>query len=284
MVVDCHCHIFIERIIENMETKPALAQRLHLRVQGTRQLLSPHALQQAAEENCIDACIILPSTGPDKVRSENDRFARWPVTFPRLRAFGTLHPLMEELSSEIVRVFDLGITGFKFSSFSQRFDIGAGEARHMFRAIARRGSERGLRPTLILDTFVEADVYFGALPEHLTTPAKLAEVVRRYPEMNIIAAHMGGLMADFGEIRRHLVPADNLYLDTSNAAHTLTEDQFVELLRVHGSSHIVFGTDWPWFDHASEMTLIESLLHKAGYDSDDRAKVFGENARQLLRL
>ena len=67
---------------------------------------------------------------------------------------------------------------------------------------------------------------------------------------------MGGLAAEFEELFMTLIPADNLYLDTSNAAHTLTNGQFIELLKIHGPNHILFGTDWPWFDHAAEISKI----------------------------
>ncbi len=282
MLVDCHCHIFFKRIVENMEARPALVNELHLNVRGAVPLLSPNALEASAEADGIDVCVMLPSTAPDRIRAENDRFIRWSAEFPRLKTLATLHPLMEGLSREIVRMFDFSIYGFKFSSFSQRFDLASAEVKVMLHEIERLGRERRIRPLLVFDTFVKADSHFGALPQHLTKPFKLAALVHQYPEIDFIAAHMGGLLADFAEISRYLLPAPNLYLDTSNAAHTLTEDQFVELLCIHGSSHILFGTDWPWFDHASELTKIGLLLKKAGYDREGQARVFGGNARKLL--
>lgn len=284
MVIDCHCHIFNERIVENMQARSPLVEQLHLNVQGAVSLLSPNALQQAAEANGIDVCVMLPSTGPNRVRSENDRFFQWTRTFPRLRTFATLHPLMDGVADEIRRMFDLGVNGFKFSSFSQRFDTCSPEALLMMQEIERLAVDRHVRPTAVFDTFVTADIHFNASPEHLTTPVKIAEIVRQYPGITIIAAHMGGLLADFDDIVQKLRPSPNLYLDTSNAAHTLTEEQFVELLRLHGPSHILFGTDWPWFDHGSEMALIGRLMEKAGFDRAEQAQVFGENGRKVLGI
>jgi len=95
---------------------------------------------------------------------------------------------------------------------------------------------------------------------------------------------MGGLLADFDELRCYLVPTPNLYLDTANAAHTLEEAQFVELLQIHGSANILFGTDWPWFYHGSERLKICGLLGAAGYDESQQAAVFGGNAARLFGL
>jgi uncharacterized protein len=282
MLVDSHCHIFTKRIVQNMKDRPAMVEELKLNVADSLPRLDPKSLEESAGTNGVDVCVLLPTTLPDKVRAVNDRFIRLSVELPRLRTLATLHPMMRSLSDEILRVFDLGINGFKFSSFSQRFDLSSPEVNAMIEAVEQSGRERGIQPVLVFDTFVRADTYFGAHPDNLTTPSKLAELVHRHTGINFVAAHMGGLLADFDELRRELPPAPNLYLDTSNAAHTLKKDQFIDLLRIHGSSHILFGTDWPWFSHATEIPTIRALLVQATYDQLDQAAVFGENAAKLF--
>jgi len=95
---------------------------------------------------------------------------------------------------------------------------------------------------------------------------------------------MGGLTAPFEDIIRCLPAADNLYLDTSNAAHTLNEAEFIRLLQIHGPDHILFGTDWPWFDPGEEIVLIERLLNRAGYTVKEKAKVLGGNIAELMAI
>ncbi len=284
MHIDCHCHMFTPRIIENVRSKPAMVDALKLDTVGALERLHPGALQHAAESNDIRVCVLLPTAGPDRVRSENDRFIRMSVQFPRLRTLATLHPAMEGLSDEIRRMFDAGIAGFKFSSFSQHFDPASKQVRQMLATVETFGRERGIFPVSVFDTFSGGRTYFGAEPDHLTTPAKLAELVRAHHGINFVAAHMGGLLADFAELRRVLRPMRNLYLDTANAAHTLEKAQFVELLRIHGPSHILFGTDWPWFVHAYERPKITGLLVTAGYSPAEQAEVFGGNAARLMGL
>jgi uncharacterized protein len=282
MIVDCHCHIFTDRILENTKARPDMVKELKLNVGNAFRRLDPGALEESAEANGVDVCVLLPTAPPDKVRAENDRFIQFSAGLPRLRTLATLHPMMQGASDEIRRMFNLGIYGFKFSSFTQRFDPSSREFEGLLNEVERLGRDGDKQPTLVFDTFAVADVYFGTQPDHLTTPSKLAGLVLRHPGINFIGAHMGGLLADFDELRRDLLPAPNLYLDTSNAGHTLQEDQFIELLRIHGSSHILFGTDWPWFVHAAELSKVDSLLVKASYDELDRAAVFGENARRLF--
>jgi len=95
---------------------------------------------------------------------------------------------------------------------------------------------------------------------------------------------MGGLTAPFDEIVMHLPPMDNLYLETSNAVHTLSREQFISLLRAHGPERILFGTDWPWFGHKTQLALINDLLDSAGFAIEDKAKVFSGNINRLLNL
>lgn len=282
MRIDSHCHIFTTRIVDNMRSRPALVEQLHLNVRDSLPRLEPAALQESAEQNSFDVCLLLPSTGPDRIRAENDRFIGFTNAWPRLRTLGTLHPMMRDLTHEISRMFDLGIIGFKFSSFSQRFDLSSREVEVMLTDLGRLARNRNIRPVVIFDTFARAGTFLDANPNHLTTPFKLSQLVRRHPDINFIGAHMGGLLADFDEIRRDLPPAPNLYLDTSNAAHTLKAEQFIELLRTHGSPRFLFGTDWPWFVHNAELDKIRNLLVKAGYDQVEQEAVFGCNARRVF--
>ncbi len=282
MPIDSHCHIFTTRIVDNMKSRPALVEQLHLNVWDALSRLEPAALEQSAEENGFEVCLLLPSTGPDRIRGENDRFIGFTRALSRLRTLATLHPMMQGLCHEISRMFDLGIIGFKFSSFSQRFDLSSPEVEVMLTEVGRLAQNRNIQPVVIFDTFARADAYLDANPNHLTTPFKLSQLINRHQGIHFIGAHMGGLLADFDEIRKDLPPASNLYLDTSNAAHTLKEEQFVELLRIHGSSHILFGTDWPWFVHGAELSKIGNLLAKAGYDQAEQEAVFEGNARRLF--
>lgn len=95
---------------------------------------------------------------------------------------------------------------------------------------------------------------------------------------------MGGLGAPYDDIIAELPPRENLFLDTSNAAHVLTQTQFVSLLKRHGPRHIVFGTDWPWFTHPNEIQTITRLLKQAGFDGNQRDRVFSANMSGLIGI
>lgn len=284
MVVDSHCHIFSDQIVRNTAQRSRMIGELKLGVIGSEVRLSPESLDISAQQNGVDICVILPTAPPHRVMEENDRFMELASTSGRLRTLATLHPLMSGLSNEVRRMFDAGIPGFKFSSFSQRFDPLSIEVFEMLDEIEKLGVKNSIVPVAIFDTFCMADIYYDTHSEHVMRPQKMAILVARYPGINFVAAHMGGLLASYDEIRRELTPSPNLYLDTSNAAHTLRSDQFIDLLKTHGSDRILFGTDWPWFMHEEELLKIRELILRAGFDDSDRDAVFGDNALRLFQF
>jgi uncharacterized protein len=284
MVVDSHCHIFSDQIVRNTAQRRRMIGELKLGVIGSEVRLSPESLDISAQQNGVDICVILPTAPPHRVMEENDRFMELASTSGRLRTLATLHPLMSGLSNEVRRMFDAGIRGFKFSSFSQRFDPLSGEVFQMLDEIEQLGVKNSIVPVVIFDTFSKADIYYDAHSDHVMRPQKMAILVTRYPGINFVAAHMGGLLAPYDEILRELTPSANLYLDTSNAAHTLISDQFINLLQTHGPNRILFGTDWPWFVHEEELLKIRQLILRAGFHDWDRDAVFGENALRLFQF
>ena len=284
MFVDFHSHIFTPQIFDNIERKATVAKALNLRVAEARLRMKPSHLEQSLKDNGFLFCVTLPSASADKARKINDRFYEISQRYARILTFATLHPEMNDYESEVQRTLERGIRGFKFSSFSQKFDLLSPESSKMLAIIQKYAKRMGIVPTVVFDTFCKADKGFGAEPNHLTTPDRLSEVYPAYPGINFVGAHMGGLMADFDDLKKHLQPASNFYLDTSNAAHTLERAQFVELLKIHGSSNILFGTDWPWFTHSEEIAIVDSLLRDAGFSETDRENVFRNNALRLLKM
>jgi predicted TIM-barrel fold metal-dependent hydrolase len=175
-----------------------------------------------------------------------------------------------------------GIRCLKLCSFFQGFCLDATETRHLFDLVRAFNRAEGGRFFVLIDTFYKAGSYFGKPEETITTPSRLGSLVTAYRDIDFVAAHMGGLTAPFREITRYLPPGKNLYLDTSNASHTLSEKEFIALLTMHGPEHILFGTDWPWFGQEDEMERIRRLCDLAGFSAGDQARVFGLNAARLL--
>lgn len=284
MIIDAHAHIFAPPVIANVSARPALAEKLRLDLSGAQRRTSSVVLREESRSAGVDACLLLPTAGADKVREINMAFREIAAESDFLFTAGTLHPQFSANEEELSRMYLEGVRAIKLCSFSQGFSVLAAETQDLFRLIENANRFQNGHFFVILDTLYLAHEYFGTAPEFGTTPAMLGDLVNAYPGIDFLLAHMGGLAAPPDEIFKHLLPAENLYLDTSNAAHTLSEEDFVGLLKIHGPGHIVFGTDWPWFGHRQELELIDRLLNNAGFQQEEKQKVFYRNAAGLLGM
>jgi len=284
MIIDAHAHIFAPQVIANVSGRPALIERLHLDIAGAQQRTTPAALQEEGRRAGVDACLLLPVATADKVREINIAFREIAAGKDFFLRAGTLHPRFPANEEELSRLNGEGVRAIKLCSFSQGFSVPAVETQQLFQLIEAANRFHNGHFFVILDTLYRAHQYFGTAPEFDTMPAMLGDVVRSFPEVDFLLAHMGGLAAPPEEIAKCLPPAENLYLDTSGAAYTLSEEDFVGLLKMHGPGHIIFGTDWPWFGHRQELELLDTLLDLAGFQPEEKQQVLCRNAAGLLGI
>jgi predicted TIM-barrel fold metal-dependent hydrolase len=283
-IFDSHTHLFSPAVIVRVSRREGLAASLCLKMEGAGGRTDKGTLKREAEIAGVHACLFLPTAPAGEVRKVNDLFLKMVEGEESLFTAGTLHPSASGMDEELERLSNCGVRALKLCSFSQGIDLEAEETFRLFDKIRAHNITGKPRFFVILDTFYKADVYFDALPKHITTPERLGRLVANFPEIDFVGAHMGGLAAPLREVEEHLPPRDNLYLDTSNAAHLFSEKEFVRLLTLHGSERILFGTDWPWFVHEEEVPHIRNLLQQAGFTIQEQSRVFNENICRLMGI
>ena len=283
-VFDSHIHIFTPKVIVNVQQRPELVERLKLQTDGAEKRTHPIILEKEMKAAGVEGALMLPTANVQGVPKTNRDCIALASRYDFLKTAGTLHPDYEDIEKELAFLSQNHIRIIKMCSFSQGFVLNATSTLNMFDTI-QKTNETCDRPfAVILDTLRSADVHFGTLPEYTTTPQLLGELVDRFPGINFIGAHMGGLDASLDEIHHYLTPRPNFFLDTSNGAHTLPRDEFLRLIKLHGAGHILFGTDWPWFTHEGEVGYIDGLLDEAGFPETQKARVFRGNIAALLGL
>lgn len=283
-VFDGHVHIFNSKIVGNVIQRTDLVRALCLEINNIENRLSPYALVRQMRESNVFGALMLPTADVNKVSKTNRDCIETAGSIPGLHAAGTLHPDCDDIEGELSHLSRSSVRVIKLCSFSQKFALDACATHKMFERIQSFNETLETPFSVVLDTLADADRYFGTDPGHTTTPGALMGLARRFPGIGFIGAHMGGLGAPFDLLDRCLEPLPNLYLDTSNAAHTLTEDQFIRMLRRHGSGHVLFGTDWPWFLHKKEIDLIDARMDAAGFTLPDKQAVFGGNIESILGI
>lgn len=284
MIIDCHAHIYSQAIIDNVLSIEGLTGLLQLDKRAVANRNDKTTLKRDAAEAGVQACLLLPVAPKNGVSETNDQFLDMIEGEADLFTAGAIHPSTPKLDEELEKLGAHGVRALKLSSFTQKFDLDSEENRRLFNKIKTLNIQKNRHFFVILDTFYQANLFFNATKEWVTTPEKLGRLVAQFPEIDFVAAHMGGLAAPFHEIERYLAPGSNLYLDTSNAAHILSRKEFIRLMNIHGPDRILFGTDWPWFGHKDEVAFIQGLLKEAGYTRQEQSKIFSGNIARLLNL
>jgi predicted TIM-barrel fold metal-dependent hydrolase len=283
-IFDSHVHIFNKKIIGNVIPRTGLIQALSLEVEDIENRLSPSALVEQMRAANVVGALMLPTSDVHKLAKVNRECIQLAADIPGLSTAGTLHPDFNAIEAELQYLSRASVHVVKLCSFSQKLALNHPKTLRMFDRIQSFNEATENPFSVVLDTLTLADRYFGSDPAHSTTPRLLMDLVERYPGIKFIGAHMGGLGAPFEHLDRDLRPMPNLYLDTSNAAHTLSADQFVRMLDRHGPEHILFGTDWPWFLHGGEIPLIDSRMEAAGFTGSGKQAVFSGNIEKILRI
>jgi predicted TIM-barrel fold metal-dependent hydrolase len=111
-----------------------------------------------------------------------------------------------------------------------------------------------------------------------SSPWRLVEVLDRFPQLTVIAAHFGGY-SEWDEVWKHLV-GRNVYFDTSSTIWELPAARAREIVLAHGVDKILFGSDYPAQKPAEAIADVLQMELSA----TDNAKIFHLNAERLLNL
>lgn len=259
--VDFHAHAFPDKIAEkaaqNLETyyDMPLISKGHFKT-----------LMEKADAANIDKLVILSTaTKPEQVENVNTYVASLVEADPgRLVGFGTIHPGYANYKEELRRVKSLGLRGIKLHADFQNFYLDAKEMLPVYEEIVKLGL-----PILF---------HMGDKTYDKTSPKRLAWLLKQYPEMVAIGAHLGGVFM-WEESLEYLV-GKNLYFDTSSTLHELVPEKFMEIVRKHGIDKILFGTDYPLSDYELEYKRFQAL----DLTEEEKEKIFYKNAYELLGL
>ncbi len=228
-----------------------------------------HGLKTHMERRGISECMILPiATKP----SQQDSINKWAADIMGggIYCCGSVHPNAEDALDELERIKSYGLIGVKFHSEYQKFR--PDEERMM--PIYQKISELGLIAVFHggWDPFGEGDVR--------ATPQSLANIAELFPNMTIVAAHMGGMML-FDDVERYIAGKfRNIYLDTGVVSNYIGDEQLLRIIKTHGADRILFASDSPWDDPANEI----AMLNRLPLSEDELEMICFKNAETLIKV
>ena len=130
--------------------------------------------------------------------------------------------------------------------------------------------------SILLD---EAEKYNMVVSLHTTGDDAMDVLVKRHPNLTIVAAHPG----EFDRFMRHIARAkmsDNYYLDISGTGIT-RYGMLKRAVDVLGADRILFGTDFPICDPTM---YVGALLNDRHLTDSQKEQILSQNAKRLLRL
>ena len=261
-VFDWHTHLYPDalapKVVPYLAARFGNAAAFDGTVAGAKRILAPAG---------VTAILNLPvATKPAQVRSIND-WAAATNAFP-VYSLGSLHPDFPDPRGELLRIQSLGLKGIKLHSEYQGFTLDDPRMTPIWETCRERnllvmlhaGGERVFQP-----------------PFH-TLPSSIAALLKRFPGLTVIAAHLGGF-GMWDDVERLLVGTP-VYLDLSHTFNWMKDEQIIRMVRAHGASHILFGTDAPWQDPGA---ILKRFLAQPFTEAEHRA-ILWDNANRLLGI
>jgi predicted TIM-barrel fold metal-dependent hydrolase len=256
-VIDMHAHIFPDKIAERAVESIGKYYNIPMSRSGTVNGL----LEAGSRINVSKYVVHSSATHVEQVKSINDYVFGVQSSHKNLIGFGTLHPGLEDADLEVERIISMGLHGIKLHPEFQEFCIDDDAMLPVYKAI------EGRLPLLI---------HMGDQNTDSSSPVRLAGILDMFPELVIIAAHFGGYSM-WDESMKHLI-GKNLFMDTSSTLAFLDPGKAVEMIRKHGVHKMLFGTDYPMWDHKEELGRFLMLE----LNEEERRAILYGNAQKLL--
>ena len=260
MIIDVHAHIFPDAIAWKASVSIAKFYDIPVEQGG-----SVDARLRLGDEAGIDKFVVHSvATTPAHVRSVNNFIAASVKAHPdRFIGFGSLHPDMENAADAVAHLQDEGLRGVKLHPDMQLFAMDEPRALKLFESFA------GKLPLL---------VHAGDKRYQFSNPHRIAHAMDCFPEMKVIAAHMGGY-SEWDEAAKVLAGRKNIYVDTSSTMFELDDARMMRAIRDFGVENVMFASDYPMWspkaelDHVRNLGLTEAELERVLWGT--AAELFG---------
>lgn len=258
-ITDIHAHIFPDRLAE----KAAQSIGGFYGAAEVYCAASVDNLLREEQRAGIGRCVVSSSAvTPHQVRGINDFIAAAAAAHPEFIGFGSIYPGMEGYEEELDRMVGLGLRGLKIHPDFQRLAIDDPAGIETYRAIARRGL-----PVLF---------HMGDDRYDYSTPQRLMNLLRRVPELRVIAAHFGGWRA--WELSYENPLPENVLYDTSSTTPMIPREFVLRMLDRFGAERFLFGTDFPMWEPRAMVEQFTAL----GLDEETLERIFYRNFMALL--
>ncbi|MBE7030357.1 MAG: amidohydrolase [Ruminococcaceae bacterium] len=254
-IIDTHTHIFPDKIAE--KATAFVGDYYHYPTHGNGTIAD--LLTSASSAGVEKLLVFSSATKAEQVESVNTFIAE--NISDTIAGFGSMHPDYTEFEKEIERMLSMGLKGIKLHPDFQHFDIDDPRMYPIYEAAQGKL------------TFI---FHVGDKNYDYSSPRRLAKVMKDFPNLTVIGAHLGG-HSRWDEALDCLI-GRNLYIDTSSVHQQLDNASIVNIIRKHDINRVLFATDYPLMRHDVALEKFFAL----GLSSGENEKILYENAQKLL--
>ncbi|MBO7636208.1 MAG: amidohydrolase [Paludibacteraceae bacterium] len=260
MIIDFHAHIYPAKIAEKASKTIGDFYHIPMEYKG-----SPEQLLASGSRIGIKHYIVhSTATAPHQVESINNYIIGETIEHPEFIGFGTIHPEYENFDAELRRIKEAGLKGIKLHPDFQKFAVDCPEMDKIYDVIAE----------LKMPVLTHA----GDFRYDFSGPQRIAHVLEKHPDLVMIAAHFGGY-TEWDKSEKYLV-GKNVYFDTSSSLWKISTEQAMRIIHNHGVDKMLFGVDYPMWDHKEEL----ERFNKLDLNKEDRDAILYKNALRILGM
>ena len=230
LIIDAHTHIFPDEIARQILETTARNFKIKTYGAGT----AADLISQMDKHGIRYAVVHMVAPTPASVKETNSWLIR--LKEERLIKFGTLHPRLKNLPQEIDRLKDHNINGVKLQPDVQTFTVDDRPVTYpLYEALAKKN----------MAVMFHVGGEPQPAPHNRSKPDMILRVAKDFPELKIIAAHLGGLNM-WDAVDELLAGIENVFMETSLTYENIVPELAKKIIKKHGHNKIFFGTDYPF--------------------------------------
>ena len=264
LIIDAHTHIFPDTTAADILEFTSKKFKVKVYGKGT----AADLISQMDKNSISYAVIHMVALNTRVVQQINT----WLINLkePRFIKFGALHPLLKNFTQELHRLKENGIKGIKLQPEVQGFTVDNTDLTYpLYEALAKNG--------------MTVMFHVGGNPtshaQSRSQPEMIARVANDFPELTLIAAHLGGLNM-WPQAEQVLAGKENVFMETSMTYENIPQELAEKIIKKHGHQKIFFGTDYPF---APVGKCLQSAIKMPFLNERERADIMGLNAHQCFQ-
>lgn len=233
-ITDSHTHIYPEKIAKMASKSIGEFYDLPMEYTGT----SKQLLENGKKINTEKYLVCSVATSSHQVKTINDFIIQECLLHKEFVGLGAMHQDFIDVEEEIERVYAKGLKGIKMHHDFQKAYIDDIRFMRTYKKAA------GMDMVCLLHAGDDRYDY--------TRPERFLSIMDKVPNLKCIAAHFGGYKC-WDQAYNMLKDVEGLYFDTSSSLFALTPGEALDIIRAFGSDKFLFGTDFPMWDHETEL-------------------------------